>query len=257
MKKLLLFLSLLSVNNIYAKSDTTYFNGNVTIQGNYQLGNFNTVTIGGKLNTSYVKKGHSIDFLTTYKNTQIKINDTSSFSKKEDEKYSLLAYSRVLGKWKLIALNENEMSFLRKIEMRNNFGVGLGYKFIKNAKTEFEISEVFLNENSRYKVDSLNINTFRSSTRIKYVHTVYPFNISCIWFFQPPLWSNKEVGYKDNLNIRANTTFDVNITKKFVIGLSDELIVQTYTNKISSKLKLGNKISPYDNSITLYLKFNL
>lgn len=257
MKKILLFLSLLSVNNLYAKSDTTSFNGNIMLQGNYQTGNFNTITIGGKLNASYSTKGNNIDLITTYRNTQIKINDTSSFSKKEDEKYSLLAYSRILGKWKIIALNENEMSFLRKIEMRNNFGVGVGYKFIKNTKTELEISQVILNENSKYKYDSLNLNTFRSSTRIKYIHSVYPFNISCIWFLQPPLWSDKQVGYKDNLNIRANTTFDVNLTKKFVIGLSDELIVQTYANKISSKLKLGNKLSPYDNSVTVYVKYTL
>jgi hypothetical protein len=252
MKKIFLF-SLFFANTAFAASDSTTFSGNISLQGNYQSGNFNTITLGGKLNSSLSKKKNNLDLVASYRNTQIKINDTSSFSKREDEKYSLIAYSKVIGKYKLIALNENEISFLRKIEMRNSFGVGMGYKFVKTDKTELEISEVILSENSRYKEDSLNINTFRSSTRFKFLYNSYPFNLSCIWFLQPPLWSsNKEVRYKDNLNVRANTTFDVNLTKKFLIGISDELIVQTY-----AYIMVGKKISPYDNSITVYLKFNL
>lgn len=249
MKKIFLF-SLFFANTAFAASDSTTFSGNISLQGNYQSGNFNTITLGGKLNSSLSKKKNNLDLVASYRNTQIKIAD--DFVKKEDEKYSLLAYSKVIGKYKLIALNENEISFLRKIEMRNSFGVGMGYKFVKTDKTEFEISEVILSESSRYKETSLDINTFRSSTRFKFLYNSYPFNLSCIWFLQPPLWSNKEVGYKDNLNVRANTTFDVNLTKKFLIGISEELIVQTYAN-----IMVGKKISPYDNSITVYVKYTL
>jgi len=221
----------------------------VTLLGNYSSGNYNAITIGGKLNCIYNRKHNLAELTSAYRYT--KIDDKCS--PKEDEKYALFSYSHRVNNIKIIGVSENEISYVRQIDLRATIGSGFGYKFINTKKTELEISEVLLFEDIKYYNKEYNISTLRYSTRIKFTYTNYPFNFSTIWLVQPPIWQTQPIspinnGYKDNFNMRSNTTIDINLSKKIVIGISDEFIMQTYVKQFGKK--------PADNSVNFYIKYS-
>ena len=236
---------------ISAMADTTFVKGNVLLQGNYTSGNFNTYTIGTKADIRYVRNKSVFEAVGNFKYTKIGYitnNNTDSFLTKENEKYIDVSYSRFLTKrLKIITFSEVERSFLRKIDIRYNLGVGAGYKFINTKTTYFDISEVILPEVVIYNSDKYNLTSLRYSTRVKFIYGFGSVHISNITLFQPSVWNSRGIEYSENINIRSITTFDVNIYKSLSIGILDEYILQKY-NPLKKRA--------YDNSMTFYLKLN-
>jgi hypothetical protein len=247
--KKLIVLFLFASNLVFANTDTVIFKNNITAQGAYNTGNYNNYTIGIRYESILIKNNNKIDLLISGKKTESEPVPGAAYVVRENERYSNLSYSYIKYKLRYLIFSENESSFLRKINYRTTLGCGIGYKFVSNPATYFDISEALMPEYDRY-TNNVNITTLRYSTRIKFSYSKYPINFSNISLIQPPIWSSIYVDYTNNMVIRSTTTFDVSINKKLSIGLIDEYIMQTF-----SSIAINRK--PIDNSVNFYLKLNL
>jgi hypothetical protein len=255
MKKLLFIIGLSIPMSSMARVDSTFFNGSVALHGNYVFGNYNNYTIGGAIYGKYVIKNSSFELTTSYRYTENGfIKDVSnpskdSFALKEKEFYNVISYSYSLKNLRFISFSEQEKSFLRKINLRYDVGVGFGYKFFNSKKIFLEISEAILPEINSYIIKEYDVTSLRASTRIKFVYDNDFIRFSDIILYQPSIWCTNNVPNASNLNIRNSTTFDVSIYKNLSIGLSNEYVLQKYVHYIFPTKRV------FDNSLTFYIKY--
>ena len=258
-KKILLFLGLINSFTCLG-SDTTYIKGNVLLQGNYTSGNYNSYTIGFKSDIRYNDKNNVYEISPAFRYTEngfIRNSKPDSFALKENEKYNVMSYSHLWNKFKFIALSEQEQSFLRKINLRYNLGIGAGYKFLSSKQSYLEVSEVLLPENVIYQNSAFNITSLRYSTRVKFYYEMRDdstkrriFSISNILLVQPSIWNSQYVNYMDNLNIRNSTSFDVCLYKELSLGISNDYVMQSYVHVIFPSKRI------YDNTVMIYIKLS-
>ncbi len=159
----------------------------------------------------------------------------------ENEFYNTANLAKSIGKWKVLVFNEEERSFQRKINFRGSLGIGLGHSIIKNKSINFNISEVILPEYYSSSSNSdMNNFTIRSSTRIKFDYAKSIFKLASITLFQPAIYSDRNVSFHDNLNIRSTNSVSISVTKKYSVGLLYVLSYQGYPyyiNKAVSPLQ--------------------
>jgi len=160
----------------------------------------------------------------------------------ESEFYTTANLTKSLGNnWKLTAFTEDENSFQRKINLRSSVGLGFGLTVIKTKKCTLNISELILPEyySSSSNADMNNF-TVRASTRFRFdaIHSLV--KVSSITLFQPALYSDRQVSFNNNLNIRSTNSIVLSLTKKYSIGLLYVLSYQGYPyyiNKAVSPLQ--------------------
>ena len=183
-------------------------------------------------------------------------NQQGKFELRRREFYSILNYEKQNGILKFYIFNEVENSYLRKIKLRGSIGTGLSINIINTEKQKIDISqfilpEVFWSDFNNQK-DNLAI---RFSTRIRYNLIGEKFKFINQILIQPAAYTRlsdgKEVSLKNNTNIRFNQSYDYFISKNLSIGISNDIIIQTYTSYINTEVK------PYDSSLNLYLKASI
>jgi hypothetical protein len=156
----------------------------------------------------------------------------------ENELYNTANLSRQIGKWKVLLFTEEERSFQRKINFRGSVGIGLGHSIIKNKSVNFNISEVILPEYySSSSNSSMNNFTVRSSIRIRFDYTKQIFKLSSVTLFQPAIYSDRQVSFHDNLNIRSTNLVSVNVNKRYSVGLLYTLSYQGYPYYINKAVR--------------------
>lgn len=221
--------------------------------GNYTGGNFSLYSFFIKSSISAEWKNSEFGFSPNFQYSQI-ANDGLNFRLREREFYYNLSYTRRIKQIRFILYNESENSYLRKIDFRTSAGLGLGYKFIKNKNIELDISEIILPELLFSQIDSESDNfALRLSTRFKFVYTIKNFKFSSISLLQPSVYTIKNnlvlVNPSDNINFRSVNNIEYSPYNWLSVGIGNELIFQTYSPSIDSKIK------PLDYNFSVFFKF--
>jgi hypothetical protein len=160
----------------------------------------------------------------------------------ESEFYTTANLTKSLNSnWKLMCFTEDEKSFQRKINFKSSLGIGLVRSILKNTKYTINISEVILPEYySSSSNTSMNNFTIRASTRFRFDYVNSIVKVSSITLFQPAIYSDRQVSFSNNLNVRSTNSVSVNLNKKYSVGLLYILSYQGYPyyiNKAVSPLQ--------------------
>lgn len=246
-----LFLCLFTLQS-FSQVDSSKFTGNFSLGGNYTGGNFNSYSLYSKSDISREWKKNQLSWSPNLKYSQISSNGI--YQVREREVYSIFNYTRRLGDWKILFFNELSHSYLRKVDLRGSVGFGFGHKLINSGTIELDLSEIILPEfmisNFGKTYDNF---ALRSSTRLKFVYKKSNIKISSIVFYQPSLYTvrdeNKVVPFRNNINFRSNTNFEVMVSKVTSVGLGNEVVYEAYSHSIDEKIK------PLDYSIFFFVKF--
>jgi len=168
------------------------------------------------------------------------------------ELYNSFTISHILSnRWKLIGFSEFDNSFLQKIDMRFNLGVGPGFRY-KTDKGEVHISEVFLAERLDSKVEQINdYFLIRASTRIKLVYKTNLYTITSIHLIQPAIYTDQDINKSEHMIYRTNSKIDFNLSKKVTTGISYDTIFQRYTAFSTGVVK------PFDWNSSFFISYKL
>lgn len=231
-------------------------NYNFSLGGNMTSGNLSSYTLTFKSTlSSDEKKPYQFNFSPSMDYGEIS-NQQGKFELRRREFYSILNYEKQNGILKFYIFNEVENSYLRKIKLRGSIGTGLSITIIKTEKQKIDISQFILPEVFWSDFDNKKDNlAIRFSTRIRYNLIGEKFKFINQILIQPAAYTRlsdgKEVSLKNNTNIRFNQSYDYFISKNLSIGISNDIIIQTYTSYINTQVK------PYDSSLNLYLKASI
>ena len=249
---IIIIFTILSLS-IFGQTDSSNLKVNTTLGGTFSGGNLNLYSFYTKSSFSKNWNSNEINFSPNFQYSRIS-DDKRKFRLREREFYYTLSYTKRWNKLRFIFYNESENSFLRKVDFRSSLGAGFGYKIFKNNNFELDLSEMILPEFliSNFGSDFDNF-AIRLSTRLKLVYNKNGLKFSSITIFQPSTFTiknaNNLIPFKDNLNLRSNNTIDYSPLNWFSIGLGNEIIYQTYSSSIDSK------ISPIDYTFFLYFRF--
>jgi len=248
MKKIYFSLLLIFLTNRLYSQTCSFMIG-----GNFTSGNLLSYGINLRANlNSNDKKVNQIVFTPSFDYGVIS-NQNGDFQLRRRETLSVLNYERSNKKFKFYVYNEIENSFLRKIELRSSFGTGVSYKLISSESTNFDISQLILPEIFLSSFSNKKDNwAIRLSTRIRFSKKIGRYKYSLLFLFQPSAYTElsdgRTVNIKDNTNIRCNTSYEYVLSKNLSVGLTGDLIIQTYTSYINPQVK------PYDTNFNLFIK---
>lgn len=134
-----------------------------------------------------------------------------------------------------------EKSNLRSIDVRQQYGGGLGLHLIRKPKNIFSITNALIYEKTDFE-ENQTIETFRNSTRIKGKHLLFKDKliITHLSFFQPSLQNQKNYRWSNLVN------FDIPFTKhlsfQIVFENTYESIVAEGRKNNDSRLMFGFSI---------------
>jgi hypothetical protein len=231
-------------------------NYNFSLGGNMTSGNLSSYTLTFKTNLSSSEgRSYQFNFSPSIDYGQI-TNKQGKFELRKREFYSILNYEKQRGVLKFYISNEVENSYLRKIELRGSIGFGLSISIIKTNKQKLDISQFILPEIFRSSFNNQKDNlAFRLSTRIRYNLVGEKFKFTNQILIQPAVYTilndGRKVSFKNNTNIRFNQSYDYSISKNISIGISNDIIIQTYTSFINPQVK------PFDSNLNLYFKASI
>ncbi len=254
MKTKYLIISLIFLSfSLFGQTDSTKIKLNLALGGNYTGGNFSLYSFYIKSSVSAEWKNNELNLSPNFQYSQI-ANDGVNFKLREREFYYNLSYTRRWNNFRVLAYNEAENSFLRKVNFRTSAGLGAGYKFIKTKSVELDLSEIILPEllfsNLGSNFDNIAI---RLSTRLKFSYTFKNFKISSITIFQPSVYTLKNgdtwIRPADNINLRSLNNIEFTPFSWFSIGLGNEVIYQTYSSSIDATIR------PVDYNFSVFFRF--
>lgn len=168
------------------------------------------------------------------------------------ELYNSLSISHTISnKWKIIGFSEFDNSFLQKIDMRVNLGVGPGFKY-KTDKGEIHISEVLLVERLNSRVEDINdYFILRASTRIKLIYKSDLYTITSTHLIQPAIYTDQDISKSEHMIYRTNSKIDFSLSKKVSTGLTYDTILQRYTAFSTGTIK------PFDWNSSFFISYKL
>lgn len=254
MKNLFCLLFIIFSINSFSQSDSLILKKNINIGGNFTQGNFNFYSLNIKPELTAENKKNQLSFNPSFQYSQIK-NNNQIFQLRERELYSSINYTKRFNEWRIILSNETEQSYLRKVDLRGSIGLGVGHKLVKTNNIEIDLSQMILPE---YLISNFGtqFNSFsiRYSTRFKLIYKKNNLKFSLITFIQPSLYTVKSEGqiidFQDNINARSNANIEYSLQKWISIGISNQIIYQTYSASINKSIK------PLDNTVNFFLKIN-
>lgn len=168
------------------------------------------------------------------------------------EGYNVLSVERVLNKnWKIVGFSEASHSYIRKVNLRWNGGVGPGFS-LKGKKTEFGISEAILAEGLDMQ-SPLAIDYFvlRSSTRIKLEVKGKVCSFYSITMVQPAIYTNQAAGINKDFICRSQNRLEFAVTKKMSVGSAITANFQSYPSYLNSN------VMPLDWATSVFINLNL
>jgi hypothetical protein len=231
-------------------------NYNFSLGGNVTSGNLSSYTLTVKTNLSSSEgKSYQFNFSPSVDYGKI-TNQQGKFELRKREFYSILNYEKQNGIFKFYIFSETENSYLRKIKLRGSIGTGISISIIKTDAQKLDISQFILPEIfwSSFNNQKDNL-AFRLSTRIRYNLIGEKFKFINQILIQPAVYTilndGREISLKNNTNIRFNQSYDYSISKNLSIGISNDIIIQTYTSFINPKIK------PFDSNLNLYFKASI
>jgi len=242
-----LLLVLLLLIPIKAVSQTKGF---ISIGGDWNSGNFKSVGITLRSELKKDSGDYQWAISPNYRWSEQSKVGGGKLNLYENEVYvsGNLTKALKLG-WKIVAFSENEKSYLRKIDLRSAAGFGAGHDLINKKGINLSISELILPEYYWSSLDpELNNFTVRGSTRIKIEIVRRSVKFSSISLIQPALYSSRQVGFLDNLNIRSNSTISTKLKDKYEIGVVHNLSYQGYPYYIN------NTIVPMQQGASIFVK---
>jgi hypothetical protein len=202
----------------------------LTLNGQYNKGNVDRVLFTNK-NTSLLK----------YKKFKLPVTYNFSYGRfkgklNEREHYLNLNPSYENGSVKYYYLTEIEKSNLRNIDNRVLMGGGIGYSLMDTKAVDITVSDLILNENTRY-TNHTEKHTIRNSVRLKMVVDSDKFRLSTVSFYQPSLLD------LDNYRWTNTNTVELKILKPVsgVVSFDQnyESVVVKNKAKYNSSLTIG------------------
>jgi hypothetical protein len=253
MRKLLSIILLLFViiTNAQVVKDTTIVNTDLLLGVNLSGGNKPLYGGNIKANLSVIHNAWETNISPSF--TLNYITDTNGdLLVQRRELYNSLSVSHILSnKWKLIGFSEFDNSFLQKIDMRFNAGVGTGFRY-KTDKGEIHISEVFLAERLNSKVEQINdYFVVRASTRVKLVCKTKFCTITSVHLIQPAIYTDQDISKSKHMIYRTNSKIDFNVSNKVTTGFTYDTIYQGYTSYMLGSVK------PFDWNSSFFISYKL
>lgn len=167
----------------------------------------------------------------------------------ENEFYLTGNIARKFGAWKILAFTEDEKSYMRNIKLRGSLGLGAAHDILERGGWDISISEVILPEYYWSSIDPTKNNfTVRLSTRFKLEYESSLFKLSSTTLYQPAIFSDREVDYASNLNLRSTNSLTYKIKKGYEIGVLYVYSYQGYPYYINKA------VSPSQETASLILK---
>jgi len=252
MKKLLsiILLLLVSVTNAQVK-DTISVNTDLLLGINLSGGNRPMYGGNIKANLSIIHNAWETNISPSFTLNYTTDSD-GVLQVQRRELYNSLSVSHVLSdKWKFIGFSEFDNSFLQKIDLRFNAGVGPGFRY-KTDKSEISISEVILAERLNSKIEEINdYFVLRASTRVKFICKTNFCKITTIHLIQPAIYTDQDISMNKHMIYRSNSRIDFNISKKVTTGLTYDTIYQAYTSYMIGSVK------PFDWNSSFFISYKL
>lgn len=247
----LILLPLLIAQLATAQTDSLKTTWNLQLGGNLSGGNFQQYTLNSRLQFTLNKGPHEWSLQPGGQYSLIQ--GATGLALRERELLVNTQYTHRLGRFRWILYTEGEHSYLRKVDLRGSSGLGLGYKPINSKRLELDGSLLLMPELLLSSLGpAFNNFAIRASTRIKLQYNRGGLRVSQTTLIQPAVYSIKEgdklIQPRDNFNLRSITLLDLTVTKWFLIGVSGEVIVQTYTSSINPLVK------PLDYTVSLHIK---
>lgn len=178
------------------------------------------------------------------------VDDKISMVRREG--YLVTTLFKKYDKWKVGSISEVEHSFLKKIDVRFNVGVGPSIKLVKNKEFELSVSEYVLAEGLKMTNKPMN-NYFalRTSSRIKAVYTHKLFSVTSINLVQPVVYSNQRISTADQFIFRTTNKIDFSVAKSIALGIQIDGKYEAYPTY------LNNAILPYDWTSVISLTYRI
>lgn len=232
MKIRLLFFLFLPIS-LFAQ-DTTKLKTNITFSYLYASGNIDRVLLVSRMDLVYGKK---TEF--TFSPSWTYGTKTSRKTVSENEiLYNISLHFKGNGRGKIMIFHDFEKSNLRKISIRSDIGIGVGFKIYTGRGFNIDLSEALLGEvlnlNSPRWVE---LRSLRLSTRVKVKYNG-KFNVSFIGFIQPAVHQDLPIiSLRDNIILRSLFTIDHPIGKSLNIGLTWNFVHQGFVPMVDPTLK--------------------
>lgn len=250
MRKLLIIITLLFFVSTYSQvKDTTYVKTDLLLGINLSGGNKPLYGGNIKSNLSFVHNAWEGNISPSFTLNYSTDNDGKLIVQRR-EIYNSLSLSHTLSnRFKIIAFSEFNDSYIQKIDMRFNFGIGPGFKYKTDYGNEFHISEVLLAENSSSVGNISGYFLIRASTRIKFIYKTKLYKITSISLIQPSIYNNLDISNSEHIIYRSNNRIDFLISKNITTGFSYDMIYQKYTSY------MDNTIKPFDWNSSIFISF--
>lgn len=249
MKKLLMLLLLCT--NIYAQ-DTIQTKTSFDVSLGLMMNGGNNPLYGGSIKPSFSHESTKWEYAINpnFMMNYASVDDKISLVRREG--YLVTTVFNKHDKWKLGAISEVEHSFLKKIDIRFNAGMGPSFKLVKNKEFELSFSEYILVEG--VKVTDMNMNNYvsvRTSSRIKVFYTRKSFTLSSINLIQPVIYTNQEVSTANMFIFRTTNKVDFNVAKSVALGIQIDGRYDAYPTYLNST------ILPFDWTSVIALTYQI
>jgi hypothetical protein len=212
-------------------------------------GNFSSVGVTVKADIKKDTGKFTWALSPTYRWSEQSPYGQSAMNLYENEIYLTGNLSRKFGAWKILAFTEDEKSYMRNIQLRGSLGIGAAHDILERGGWDISVSEVILPEYYWSSIDQTKDNfTVRLSTRFKLEYESSLFKLSSTTLYQPAVFSDREVDYLNNLNMRSTNTVTYKIKKGYEIGILYVYSYQGYPYYINKA------VSPSQETASLILK---
>jgi hypothetical protein len=229
-----LFIFLLIVPFYLRSQDTLKVTYNIAITGFYNNGNNNNLFLNNRNNLNLSKRKIKNNTIYNYSfGDQGSATGKGNLIVNQNEHFfnNTISYSLV-RKLYLMALVEGERSFMRSIEIRDMYGLGVGY----NISKVISISDLFAFDNTIYTTKILNVK--RNSFRLKLNFNSNKISIKNETYIQPDL----EMKY---FRFRSNLTITYSLTKiiSFNFNVQDSYEQYVIRNKLNNDFNISFGLS--------------
>lgn len=250
MRKLLTLITLLFFVSTYSQvKDTTYIKTDLLLGINLSGGNKPLYGGNIKTNLSFVHNAWEGNISPSFTLNYSTDTDGKLIIQRREIYNSLSLSHNLSNRFKIITFSEFNDSYIQKIDMRFNFGIGPGFKYKSNSGNEFSISEVLLAESSS-DIDSIKgYFLVRASTRLKLLYKTKTYTITSISLIQPAIYTNLDISTSKHIIYRSSNRIDFLITKNITTGFTYDMIYQEYTSY------MDNTIKPFDWNSSIFISF--
>jgi|DEB19_MinimDraft_2_1074335.scaffolds.fasta_scaffold00326_2 hypothetical protein len=208
----------------------------IGIGANTSSGNANIIGLSSQFSLSREDSTRVWSIHPSFVYTLIK-NNNNDWEERQRESYISGSYTQKFGRWKLIGIVEAENSALKKILIRGSSGIGVEYDILRKKQTTIALSNVIMPEIYQSEIPLVkDLFSVRSSTRFKIVWTG-PIKIQLVTFFQPAIWSDQELDFLDNIQLRSINSIEFPISKKLSLTCYLNVNTSTFSHYINPKVE--------------------